>query len=140
MESTVRRLYDEVYTKCNLNVCDELFSSGLKLHTAAVEGGKSDITSFKTAESTYHKAIPNKKATIEDLMISDNKVIVRWSCKGKQDGELFGNAPTHRPFTISGISIYLFTNDKISEIWQSWDRLSLCDQIGISPPSHATHR
>lgn len=139
MINTVRRLYEEVYSKGNLKLCDELFANNMKLHDPAATNNKSGLASFKEAETTYMRAFPNKKATIDDIIVSENKVIVRWSCQGKQDGEFLGTAPTHRPFKISGISIYLFTGDKISEIWQSWDRLNLFDQLHVTPPAHAMH-
>lgn len=139
MESSVRRLYSEVYSKGNIKICDELCSSSLKFHDAAVKGTKNGLQALKEAEATYFKAFPNKKATIEDLIVQDNQVVVRWSCQGKQDGEFEGIAATHRTFTLTGISIYTFTNDKITEVWQAWDRLSLLEQLGATQLAHA-HR
>ena len=138
MENTIRRLYDEVYTHGkNLKVIDELIANNLKFHDPAAGKNGNGLELFKKSESGYFKAFPNKTATIDELIVSGNKVIVRWSCKGKHEGEFQGISPTHRPFNISGISIYLFTNDKISEIWQAWDRQNLFEQLGVTAPVHA---
>ena len=114
MINSVRRLYEEVYTKGNLKLCDELFANNLKLHDPTGENLKPGVASFKDLESTYHKAFPNKQAKIDDIIVADDKVIVRWSCEGTQNGELQGVAPTHRTFNIKGISIYQFKDGKIA--------------------------
>lgn len=140
MIKAVRRLYEEVYTKGNLKVCDELFSPHLKLNDTANPKNKPGIAAFKECEHVYIKAFPTKKAKIEDIFASDNKVVVRWSCQGKQDGELKDFPASHRTFQITGISIYEFRDEKISEIWQSWDRLGLLEQLNaIQSPAHALH-
>ena len=137
LETAVRRLYDEVYTKGNLKLIDELVAPNLKFHDAAAGKNGNGLELFKKSETSYFKAFPHKKATIDDLIVSGNKVVVRWTCQGKHEGEFHGIAPTHRPFNITGVSIYLFTNDKITEIWQSWDRQNLFEQLGVAAPAHA---
>lgn len=139
MMNCVRRLYDEVYSKGNIKICDELCASNLKFHDPATTNSKSGITSFKETETTYHKAFPGKKAKIDDICVADDKAIVRWSCEGKHEGILQDIPPTHRTFHINGISIYQFKNGKIVEVWQSWDRLSLLEQLGVIQPAHALH-
>lgn len=139
MINCVRRLYDEVFTKGNVKACDELCTSNIKLHDTAVSNFTPGIASYKETENAYNKAFPTKKTKIEDIFAVDDKVVVRWSCTGKQDGELQGIAPTHRTFTITGISIYKFTNGKISEAWQSWDRLGMLEQLGVVQPAYALH-
>ncbi len=138
-KKSIQRLYEEVYSKGNVNVSDELCENDLKLHDPAIAIQKPGIDAFKESERAFHRAFPNKKARIEDILVADKTITVRWSCQGSHEGELYGVAPTHRPFFLTGISIYRFSNGKISEIWQSWDRFSLLEQLGISNPIHALH-
>jgi predicted ester cyclase len=42
-----------------------------------------------------------------------------------------GVAPTFKQLAVTGISIYRFSEGKIAEIWISWDRLSLMQQLGV---------
>lgn len=134
-----RKLYDEVFTKGQVNVLDEVLAPNVKLHDPAQPHFKDSIASFKQVETTYTKAFPNKKVKIEDIFAVDDKVVVRWTCQGVHRGELQGIAPTNKNFTITGISIYRFTGGKISEAWQSWDRLGLLEQIGEVQPALALH-
>ncbi len=139
MMDHIRRLYEDVYSKGKINVCDELCTADLKFHDPSATSYKVGVSSLKESENAYHKAFPNKKSKIEDICISGDKVIVRWSCQGKHNGELQGISPTHRSFNITGMSMYLFSNGKISEIWQAWDRLSLLEQLGAIQPAHASN-
>lgn len=141
ISNTIRHLFDEGFSKeNNLKTFDEVFSDNLKWHDFGYSlKAKSGLASFKEAETAYRRAFPHKKVIVDDIIVQDNKAIVRWTCQGKHNGEFQGLAPTHRPFTVSGISIYVFTGNKISEIWQTWDRLNLLEQLGVSLPIHAAH-
>lgn len=138
MMNIVRRLYDEVYAKGNIKALDDLCDKNLQFHDVPNDQNKvGGIHDFKELETGYHKAFPNKKPKIEDIFTNQDKVVVRWTLTGKNEGPFNGNPPTHRNATISGISIYRLENEKIVELWQRWDKLSLLEQLGIAV--HAAH-
>lgn len=138
-QQIVQRLFDEVYTGGKVNVLDQLVSNNVRIHDQAVPNAKPGLSFYKELETSYARAFPHKKATIDEMLVSGDKVIVRWTCTGSHEGEFQGTAATHRKFTVSGISIYQITNDRVSEIWQSWNTLSLLEQLNIIQLSHA-HR
>lgn len=132
----VQRLYDEVYTGGNINALDQLVANNVKFQDGSIPNSKPGLAFLKELEASYKKAFPNKKVTVDELLVSGDKVIVRWTCKGSHEGEFQGTMPTHRKFTISGIGIYTIANDRISEIYQSWNALSLLEQLNIIQPAH----
>lgn len=136
--SLIRRLFDEVYNKGNIAALDSLAANNIRINDPAAHR-KEGLHAYKEMETLYCKAFPNKKVTLDDLISSEDKVTVRWTCKGSHTGDLQEIAATNRSFQISGISIYRITNNKISEIWQSWDRLGLLEQLGEIQPAHALH-
>ncbi len=135
----VRKLFDEVYNKENLNLCDEIFAQNIQCHDPAIHNGKSGVQTIKQMENMYNKAFPGKKIKIDDVFATDDQVAVRWTCTGTQKGELQGISPTNKNCKITGISIFRISNGKISEMWQNWDRLGLLEQIGEIQPAHALH-
>lgn len=137
--SLARRLYEEVFNKGNLQVCDEIISDRVILNDLAAKRFGSGLKGFKEAEATYKRAFPDKKVEVDDIIGAGDKVIVRWTCSGTQKGNLEDVPASNKKFTISGISIYKFENGKISEAWQMWDRLGLLEQIGEVHPAHALH-
>jgi steroid delta-isomerase-like uncharacterized protein len=132
--SLIRKLFD-FYNKNdpnNLNIFDEILAPNLQFHDPAQPNTKNGLDTLKQAEKGYIKAFPNKKTSIDDIFATEDRVAVRWTSKGSQKGEFHGNAPTNQEFTISGISLYRISNNKITDIWQIWDRQGLMDQISKS--------
>ncbi len=134
-----KKLFEEIYNKGNLTMLDGLVANNVRLNDPATRQQKEGLKALKDTEASYIRAFPNKKVKIEDIMSSEDKVIVRWTCQGVHKGELQGISPTNKEFKISGISIYRFANGKVTEIWQSWDRLGLLEQIGEIQPALALH-
>lgn len=141
--SLVRKFFD--YLNQNdpnkVNACDSLLAPNMQMHDPFQTSMKTPNQSVKQAESEYIRAFPNKKCKIDSIFsASDDQVVVRWTCTGTHKGEFCGLSPTNKNFTISGISIYRISNNKIAEAWQVWDRFALFEQIGELHLAHALHR
>ena len=65
-------------------------------------------------------------------------MVGRWSATATNTGKLAGIPPTGKPISLSGITIYKFKGDKISEVWEQLDMLGMWTQLGIIklPGSH----
>lgn len=136
MINIVHRLYEEGYSKGSNSVCKELCDSHLKLHDPTLTKGPGGIEALIGMVQYYHQAFPNLNLVIDDIIAAGNKVIVFWTFQGKHEGELRGIPATYKKISLSGISIYQFNDDKITEMWQAWDRLTLFDQLGVKEPQH----
>lgn len=136
----IRKLFDELYTKSNLRVADELVATNVKLMDPAAPNFKGGLVEFKERETMYNKAFPHKTLKIDDIFATDDRVVARWTCTGVHKGELQGITPTNKNIKISGISIFRINNGKVTEISQMWDRLGLLEQIGEVEPALALHK
>jgi ketosteroid isomerase-like protein len=132
-KNVVRRLFEEVWTKGNLPVADQLFAPTYAHHDLSTPDFGRGPESEKLRATLYRTAFPDLRLTIEDLLAEGETVTARWSCHGTHKGDLGGIAPTGKPFAISGISIARFTNGKMVEGWVNWDALGLMQQLGIVP-------
>lgn len=135
----VKRMFEEVFNKGNLNVLDEILENNVTVYDASLHNEKGNFKAFKEAQLNYHRAFPNMKVKIDDIFAEGDKVIVRWTATGTHSGELQGIAPTNQAVKITGISINNFKNGKIVEIYQTWDRLGLLEQIREIEPAAALH-
>lgn len=138
--SLARRLFDEVYNKGNLSALDEIVATNVIIHDPALTSRLEGLKGYKETESQYTRAFPNKKIKIDDIFASadNNTVLVRWTCQGTHKGDFRGIPATNKDFKISGISVYKFSNGKITEINQIWDRLGLLEQIGEIQMAHSS--
>lgn len=137
--SLIRRYFEELFNKGNLDICDELLAQNLKITDPARTSINSGSDAYKKLQRMYQEAFPNRKVKIDDILAANDKVVVRWTLQATHKGNLDDISATNKPVKITGISIYRLANGKISEIWQNWDRLSLLEQIGEIQPAHALH-
>ena len=132
-KNVVRRLFEEVWNKGNLQVTYELFTPNYTHHDASTPDVGRGPESEKKRATLYRAAFPDFRLTIEDLIADGETVMARWSCRGTHKGDLSGIAPTGKQFTISGVSIARFANGKMAEGWVNWDALGLMQQLGVVP-------
>ena len=77
-------------------------------------------------------ALPDLRAEEQDVIASDDLVVIRLEVSATQSGELFGVAPTGRRVAWSAIDIYRVNDDgKISEEWAADDMATVGSQLGM---------
>ena len=132
-KTNVRRLFEEVWNKGNLQVTDDLFTPNYAHHDASTPDLGRGPEGEKKRATLYRTAFPDLRLTVEDIIAEGETVVARWSCRGTHKGDLNGIAPTGKRINITGISIARFTNGKMSEGFVNWDALSLMQQLGVVP-------
>ncbi len=129
----MRRYIEEVWTKGNMSVADELLSPKLKLYEpvlgdlVGVDGAKQHIRLFRTA-------FPDLNVAIDDIAAVGDKVFIRWTATGTHKGSLMGLQPTNRKGVIKGITMNRFENGKIVETFYAWDVYKLLENMGLVQP------
>jgi len=135
-KNVVRRLFEEVWNKGNLQVTDELFTPNYTHHDASTPDVGRGPESEQKRATLYRTAFPDIRFTIDDMIAEGETVMARWSCRATHKGDLSGIAPTGKQININGVSIARFTNGKMAEGWVNWDALGLMQQLGVVPELH----
>lgn len=128
------RLIEEVWNRGNLEIVDQLIAPQYKIrHDPGDlwEGQTLDLTTYKDRVKMSRDVFPDQKFAIEDLVSEDNKVAVSWTFTGTQKGDLPGLPATNKKVSISGLTIYYFSQGKMIGHWQVLDKLSLLEQLGV---------
>ena len=129
--NVVRKLF-EAYNKNDshkLSAFDAIMAANVRFNDPALSNHAVGLKEMKQGESSLLIAFPTKKISVDYIFATQDKVVVRWSSTGVQQGSYQGIAPTHKQVTVSGMSIYTLANGKIVEVWQLWDRLALMEQL-----------
>jgi predicted ester cyclase len=130
-EALVRRYFEEIWDKGNLDLIDELFTTNFVRHgPVGTEGEVRGLEGFKGLVSSYRTGLPDLRIPIEDLTAEGNTVVTRWTAYGTHQGELLGNAPTGNQATVNGILVDRVSGSKIEEEWVAYDTLHFMQQIG----------
>jgi predicted ester cyclase len=130
-KAVVRRLFEEVWNKGNLQVADELLGLSYVHHDPSTPDVGRGPEGEKKRATLYRSAFRDFRMTVEELFADGESVTARWSCRGSHKGELNGIAPTGKQVAITGISIARCAGGKILEGWVNWDALGLMQQLGV---------
>ena len=136
----VRRFFDEVCNGRKPEVADEIFARDHMHHDPANPGIVNGPEAMKQLTSIYQNAFSDALWTMDEMMVSGDRVIVRWTGTGTHDGVLAGVSPTGKKVKTTGIWIYRVAQGKIAESWDVWDAFGLFQQLGaVSLPGQAAN-
>jgi steroid delta-isomerase-like uncharacterized protein len=88
---------------------------------------------LKEVFGRLHRAFPDLRVTVEDVIAEGDKVVARNSVTGTHQGEYMGIPPTGKSVTYNEIFIVRFVNGRIAETWGVVDVLSQMRQLGVIP-------
>jgi predicted ester cyclase len=66
---------------------------------------------------------------VEDIIAEGDKVVIRFTSTGTQEGEFAGIAPTGKKVTIREVAIFRLADGKIVEQWGMPDIHGLLEQL-----------
>ena len=127
-KAIARRIFDEVASKGNLEVIDELVSPNHVYHSdpelSGIEGQKKLVTRYRTA-------FPDLVLSVQDQIAEGDKVVTRFTAQGTHRGDLMGTPPTGKQVTATAISIMRFVDNKVVEEWELVDEMGMMRQLGL---------
>lgn len=126
-----RRWFEEVVTRGDLALADELLAPDYALHFPG--SPPVDREGHKGLVMMFRAGFPDWAETVDDVIAEGDKVVVRVTGKGTHDGEFQGVAPTGRHVTCTGVGIGRVANGRIAEAWAEYDALGLMQQLGATP-------
>ena len=110
---------------------DEVYTSDVVWHMPDQE--VRGIEEAKQLADMFKSAFPDMQATVEDVVAEGDKAVTRVTLRGTHQGEVeeFG-PPTGRRVEVQGITIHRIEDGKIAEEWNSYDNLSVMQQLGLA--------
>jgi predicted ester cyclase len=127
-------LFDEVFTKGNLDAADQLVAPEIIDHQFAPDGSPGRTLTreqFKAFVRGLRAGIPDLHYTVEDAAQVDDKVWLRVRARGTDSGTgQFGHPPTGKAVSIDVIDVARFTDGQMVEHWGVPDRMTMLQQLG----------
>jgi steroid delta-isomerase-like uncharacterized protein len=129
-KALVRRFYEEVWARGNLDVADEVFAEEYARHD--FRGGEPEPgpEGQKRIAADFRAAFPDLDWHVDFLIGEGDLVAGRWTATGTHTGPWAGVEPTGNPMRFSGINVFRFEDGKVAEIWNHRDDLGLMQQLG----------
>jgi len=133
-KTLVRRYWDEAWNKGNLAVMDELVASDFDGHPLPSDANFGPgPEGQKRLVGLYRGAFPDMRMTIDDMIADGDRVVLRWTARGTNTGEMMGMPATGKPATVTGIIVNRLAAGKIAEGWGNFDALGMLQQLGVIP-------
>jgi predicted ester cyclase len=129
--SVARRWFEDLFNTGNLDEVDEIVAPNHTIHDSSHPNLPSGPKATQEIVEFWRSAFPDVHVTIEDQIVEGDKVVLRWTASGTQDGEFMGTDPTHLPVTVMGITISRVSDGKIAETWNSFGDAELMDTLGV---------
>ncbi|MGH2587950.1 MAG: ester cyclase [Dehalococcoidia bacterium] len=131
-KAIMRRFIEAVFNEKRLDRAEELVAPDYLDH-GALPSQAPGIEGAKQRWAMFNAAIPDMRTTIEDLVAEGDKVVVRYTAEGTQQGEMMGIPPTGKRFRMTGINITRMAGGKLAEHWAEMDMLGMMQQLGVIP-------
>jgi predicted ester cyclase len=79
----------------------------------------------------FRSALPDVANTVEDVVVANDRAVVRWIGGGTHTGApLLGRPATGRRVQAHGVYVLRFAGARIAEVWNHWDNLNVLGQLG----------
>ena len=135
-EEIVRRLYEEILNGRQWESMSDVIAADHSLRDPSSPPADGP-DGFAEHARMYADAFEAHWA-IEDMVCTDENVVVHWVGTGTHVAELQGIPATGRSFRIDGINMHAIRDGMIAWTFGVWDTYGLMTQIGVIPsPANA---
>lgn len=113
---TARRMLEEVWNLRRLDILPELCQRDACIHlpTGSVDGRDAMRDTFIVP---VLEAFPDIIHHVDELIVDDGRVAMRFHGSGTHQCAFDGKAPTQKRLDYSGITIFHMRDGKVSDVW-----------------------
>ena len=123
--------YVEMINKHDPDAVDLFVAEDYVNHNAFVADGREANRQFWTV---FFAGLPDVRVTMEDLVVSGDRVVGRFVYRGTHTGDLMGIPASGKPVEMRSIDIWRMQDGMFVEHWDELNLLQVFQQIGALPP------
>jgi steroid delta-isomerase-like uncharacterized protein len=130
-ERRLADLYVEMLNTHDPDLVDRFVAEDYVNHNDFVADGREANRQFWTA---FFAGLPDVSATMEDLVVSGDRVVGRFVYRGTHTGALLGIPATGKAVEMRSIDIWRVQDGMFVEHWDELNLMQVFQQIGALPP------
>lgn len=124
-------LFAEMTNTHDPDLVDRFIAEDYVNHNDFVAGGRQANRRFWTA---FFTGLPDVAVTMEDLIVSGDRVVGRFTYRGTHTGDLLGIPAGGESVEMRSIDIWRVQDGMFVEHWDQLNLMQLFQQIGALPP------
>ena len=130
-EQHLADLFVEMTNTHNPDLVDRFVAEDYVNHNDFVADGREANRQFWAA---FFTGLPDVRVTMEDLVVSGDRVVGRFTYRGTHTGNLLGIPASGKPVEMRSIDIWRVRDGLFVEHWDELNLMQLFQQIGVLPP------
>jgi steroid delta-isomerase-like uncharacterized protein len=127
----IRAAWHAAWNEGDVAAMRDLLAPGYVRHSGGREGRALDRAGLLDVITGVREAFPDLVTSIDDMFGEGDRVAIRWSSVGTNQGAFVGVPSTGRRITTHGITISRFEGDHVAEEWVTWDLTQLLTDLGV---------
>jgi steroid delta-isomerase-like uncharacterized protein len=132
-ETIQHRWFREVWNEGRTEAIDELVAPNVLGH-GLIDADGNDVRGIEAFKSFYYRfreAFPDIHVTVEDTVAEGNKIVARCSVAATYLGDGLEVRASGKPVRFTGMCMVRVEDGRIVESWNSFDFLTMLQQIGL---------
>ena len=130
--ATYEQTWIDGLNRGDVSVADKVFARNCVIHINGSPERSLDVAGFKQMIAGLLSAFPDLRLTIEDQIVTGDKVATRWVAEGTNSAP-FGNVPaTGRRVRVDGLVLDHIADGIVVERWEQWDQAGMMQQLGLA--------
>ena len=134
----MEELFADVWNGERPETASELVHANYTIHDRESADELAGPSPYRALAEGTREAFSDARFTIEDALVADERVALRWRMTGTHEGELFGVESAGRTVELAAIEIDRFADGELVETWTQSDQLGLIEEIGALSSLHET--
>jgi steroid delta-isomerase-like uncharacterized protein len=134
--AVIHRFLEELFNQRDMGAIDRYIADDYVDHVLPPDMPQTR-DGFRQFVGFFFTGLPDFHYTIDDVIATEDRVAVRLTAQGTQEGEFMGIPPTGKRATWSEIHIGRMQDGKIAEHWGQIDNMGMLQQLGVIPTPQA---
>lgn len=130
--SMLVRLIDAMNQR-RLDQLDELLAPDFVRHCQATDMAINSREDYKTFLRNDAAAFPDNVQTVTHTVAEGDQVSMFATYEGTHRGPLGQIPPTGRKVSFDFAGVFRIEDDKLAELWITWDNMTILRQLGLLP-------
>jgi steroid delta-isomerase-like uncharacterized protein len=124
-------IYVEMLNSHDPDLVDRFVAEDYVNHNDFVADGREANRQFWAA---FFTGLPDVRLTMEDLVVSGDRVVGRFTYRGTHTGDLLGIPASGKPVEMRSIDIWRVRDGLFVEHWDELNLMQVFQQVGALPP------
>jgi predicted ester cyclase len=121
---------EDVWNKGDFSLAAQMFSPGAVLHYRGQDAPLAPESGVQIVKN-WRAGFPDFHIKIEDMIVANDKVVLRIPFTGTHLGKFWGLEPTGRKINVTETLIIRIADNRIAEMWEDYDEYGMRLQLGL---------